>query len=125
MKKKTIFLAISFLICGLLITGAYSFAFAKGIKERMKSRLPVINALKAKGIIGENNRGYLQFLGGSSEQADVINAENSDRQKVYTAIAKQQRTTPDAVGQRRCLKLIQLAKPGEKYQDTNGNWQTK
>ncbi len=125
MKKKALLSTILFLICGLLITGAYSSAFAQGIKERMKSRLPVINTLKAKGIIGENNRGYLQFLGGSTEKADVVNAENSDRKKVYTAISKQQGTTPDAVGQRRCLKLIKLANPGEKYQDLNGNWQTK
>ncbi len=125
MKRKTIFSAILFLICGLMITGVYSSAFAGGIKERMKSRLPVITALKAKGVIGENNRGYLQFLGGGTEQANVVNEENNDRKKVYTAIARQQGTTPDAVGKRRSFKLIKLAKPGEKFQDSNGNWQTR
>ena len=31
--------------------------------------------LKAKGIVGENNKGYLEFIGGKKEKADVVAAE--------------------------------------------------
>ncbi len=97
-------------------------AFADDIKARMKNRLPVIKQLKAQGIVGEDNKGYLQFVGGKKEKADVVAAENKDRQTVYAAIAKQQGTTAELVGKRRALQIAKKAAPGEYVQDTGGNW---
>jgi len=122
MKKKIAFFALICFIMGILFQIP---AFAQDIKERMKSRLPVINALKARGIVGENNRGFLEFRG-SQEKADVISAENADRAKVYEAIAAQQNTTPDLVGKRRAIQIrSEVAGPGEWLQDDNGNWYKK
>jgi hypothetical protein len=88
----------------------------------MKERLPVIVELKAKGIVGENNKGYLEFVGGKKEKADVVAAENEDRKQVYAAIAKQQGTTTELVGKRRALQLAKRADPGEWVQDAAGKW---
>ena len=88
----------------------------------MKQRLPVIIELKAKGIVGENNAGYLEFVGAKREKADVVAAENNDRKTVYTAIAKQQGTTAEVVGKRRALQIAQKANPGEWLQDASGKW---
>jgi uncharacterized protein YdbL (DUF1318 family) len=98
---------------------------ASGIKQRMKERLPAISQMKAEGAIGENNQGFLEFLGKDQPQADLVKAENEDRKTVYKAIAKQQGTTPEHVGKRRALQIVKNALPGEWLQDTSGNWYQK
>jgi hypothetical protein len=91
----------------------------------MKKRLPVIVELKNKGIVGENNKGYLEFIGNQKAKADVVAAENKDRRTVYEAIAKQQGTTAELVGKRRALQIANKANKGEWVQDAGGQWQQK
>jgi uncharacterized protein YdbL (DUF1318 family) len=82
--------------------------------------------MKADNIIGENNQGYLEFVPGETRRNDaVIKAENSDRQAVYSAIAKQQKTSAELVGQRRAIQISEKAKPGEWIQDKSGKWLRK
>lgn len=126
MMKKHIFAAtISLSLSILLFTGALAFAGSKEIKARIKARLPVINALKADGIIGENNRGYLEFIKNNKSKADVVISENQDRKKVYSAIAKQQGATVELVGKRRAKQIAERANPGHWIQDGSGNWYQK
>ncbi len=120
MKQRTITKILTFLIIGFFVLGAT--AFADDIKARMKNRLPVIKKLKADGIVGEDNKGYLQFVGGNKAKEDVVAAENKDRKTVYSAIAKQQGTTAELVGKRRALQIAKKAVPGEWVQDAGGNW---
>ena len=125
MRKKIFITTISLLLSVLLITGASAFAGSAEIKARMRERLPAIKTLKAEGIIGENNIGYLGFIGNNKAKEDVINAENSDRKQVYTAIAKQQGTSVDLVGKRRAIQIAKKAKPGQWIQDQRGKWYQK
>ena len=118
MKKILLILLIGFLIAGTAAT-------ADDIKTRMKNRLPEIIELKAQGIVGENNQGYLEFVGGQKAKPDVVTAENEDRKIVYEAIAKQQGTTAELVGKRRALQIAQKAGPGEWIQDSGGKWMQK
>jgi uncharacterized protein YdbL (DUF1318 family) len=120
MKQRTLTKIFTFLLIGTFVTGVS--AFAEDIKTRMKNRLPVIKELKAKGIVGEDNKGYLQFVGGNKAKADVVAAENKDRKTVYAAIAKQQGTTAELVGKRRAVQIAKKADKGEWVQDTAGNW---
>jgi hypothetical protein len=61
-------------------------------------------------------------VGAKKASADVVAAENKDRQTVYQAIAKQQGTTAKLVGKRRALQIAKRAAPGEWVQDAGGNW---
>ena len=79
-------------IC-LCLWVAQGVSVAQDIKEQMKARLPTIVDLKDRGIVGENNKGYLEFRSDTKEQEDVVAAENRDRRQVYSAIAAQQGTT--------------------------------
>jgi len=124
MKQMIMIAVLPVLILGLLITDAHSSAAAE-IKQRMIARLPVIKALKDKGVVGENNKGYLEFVGQKKEQADVVAAENKDRRQVYEAIAKQQSTTVELVGRHRAAQIAEKAQPGEWLQDANGKWYKK
>jgi uncharacterized protein YdbL (DUF1318 family) len=123
MKQRTLTKILTFLLIGTFVTGVS--AFADDIKTRMKNRLPVIKELKAKGIVGEDNKGYLQFVGGNKAKADVVAAENKDRKTVYAAIAKQQGTTAELVGKRRAMHIAKKANKGEWVQDAGGKWLQK
>jgi uncharacterized protein YdbL (DUF1318 family) len=123
MKKRTFMTILTVVLIGFFVAGVS--ASADDLKTRMKKRLPVLKELKAKGIVGEDNKGYLQFVGAKKEKPDVIAAENKDRKTVYAAIAKQQGTTAELVGKRRALQIAKKADPGEWVQDAGGNWNKK
>jgi len=97
-------------------------AGAASLKERMKARLPQITRLKAEGVIGENNRGFLELRRQETEAQVLINAENQDRQTVYNAIAEQQNTTPEIVGQLRAAQIVTRAPTGTWLQNKEGKW---
>ncbi|MBU8910321.1 MAG: YdbL family protein [Desulfobacterales bacterium] len=123
MNMRNIFKIHILIIVCLVISS--QVAFGAGIKERMKQRLPVIADLKAKGIIGENNRGYLGFVTAARAKEGVVAAENKDRKMIYTHFAKQQNTTPDVVEKVQAKRKAQRAKPGEFFQKPDGSWHKK
>ncbi len=123
MKQKVYSVILAILLCNAFAAAA--FASAEEIRARMIARLPAIKALKAKGIVGENNTGFLEFVGQKKEQPDVVAAENQDRTEVYNAIAKQQGTTAELVGKHRAVQIAAKAQPGEWLQDANGKWYQK
>jgi len=95
------------------------------IKQRMIDRKPTIDKMKEKGVIGENNKGYLEFVGNARESEDVINAENADRRTVYQAIAKKNNESIEVVQKGRAVQIAERAKAGEWLQDENGKWHKK
>lgn len=123
MKKKITVAILATLLCIGFAAGA--FPSAKEIRDRMIARLPEIKALKAKGLVGENNKGFLEFVGQQKEKQEVVTAENKDRGMVYEAIAKQQGTTVELVGKHRAIQIADKAQPGEWLQDANGKWYKK
>ena len=127
MRKHSIFYAIIALFTLLIFTAEGNcFAGANDIKARMQERLPTIVNLKAEGIVGENYKGFLEFVPGAAQKdANVVSAENNDRAAVYGAIAKQQGTTPQLVGERRANQIGEKASPGEWLQDPSGKWYKK
>ncbi len=127
MRKYSMFYAIiTLFVLSIFSTEAMCFAGADDIKARMQERLPTVVQLKAEGIVGENNSGFLQVVpGAAAKMQDVITAENKDRQTVYEAIAKQQGTTADLVAKRRAIQIAEKATSGEWLQDGSGKWYKK
>ena len=125
MHRKTVLTTILFVFAIMSILTTFAWGGAQEIKARMAERLPVIMELKQKGLVGENYQGLLAFVGAAQEKADVVEAENKDRQAVYKAIDKKTGTTPEIVGQRRAKQIADNAKAGEWLQDEAGQWQQK
>jgi len=127
MKRHSIFYAIIALFTLVIFTAEGNcFAGANDIKARMQQRLPTIVKLKADGLVGENNKGYLEFVPGAAKKdPNTVSAENNDRQAVYGAIAKQQCTSPQLVGERRASQIGQKASSGSWLQDPSGKWYKK
>jgi uncharacterized protein YdbL (DUF1318 family) len=123
MKSKRVILVALTLLAGLWL--AAGTAFSDDIKGRMIARLPVLKDLKAQGVIGENNQGYLEYRGFESPNKEVVQAENEDRQAVYSAIAKQQGATVELVGKQRAIQIAEKAGSGEWLQHATGTWYQK
>jgi uncharacterized protein YdbL (DUF1318 family) len=110
------------LALALLVTAAAS---ADPLQDRMKARLPQIVSLKSKGVIGENHKGYLEFVGNSREGADIVEGENADRRQLYTAVAKKTGASVDQVGARAALKWKENLGKGEFFKNPDGTWMQK
>jgi uncharacterized protein YdbL (DUF1318 family) len=115
---------IAFMLLLFTTIALSAAAWGQDIKDRMRSRLPAIVALKNAGVVGEDNQGYL-VIRKSTDQKNLVDAENQDRRTIYTAIARKQNTTAELVGQRRALQIAQKADPGTWIQDADGRWRQK
>lgn len=126
--KKMAFLLAGVLVCGMFaaVPEAVAAESAATIKANMQKRLPAINALLKRGVVGEGNNGYLAVLGTlTADEQKVVEAENQDRKTVYSAIARQQGATVELVGQRRALQIAERAQAGTRIQNAEGKWLTK
>lgn len=124
MKTRKITAALLFFVLFALLVPVSS-SFGDEIKDRMKERLTAINDLKAAGVIGENNMGYLEFRQTSAANEGLLTAENADRKTVYASIAQKQGATTDFVGKRRAMQIAEKADPGTWLQDETGKWYQK
>src|SRR5687767_10972769 len=96
------------------------------VRRRMEQRLSQIDGLKAKGVIGENNRGFVEVRSqDDATAAGVVAEENKDRETVYAAIARETGATPDAVGKARAKRIASNSNAGVWVQDEAGNWAKK
>lgn len=94
--------------------------------ERMKERLSDVDALKASGKFGEDNMGYLAGRAAlSSEEEELLNAENRDRRLVYQHVARSSRQSVEEVGRQRAARIAELAREGVWLQNRRGEWYQK
>ncbi len=92
---------------------------------RFIARNGEIKKLKAKGLLGEDAKGFLLFVSDVKESENVVAAENADRAVVYERVAKGQGSTPEKVAQLKAQKNANEAKSGEFVQDASGKWSQK
>jgi uncharacterized protein YdbL (DUF1318 family) len=124
---KTTLLRLCLVISLLLATATITRAAEDlgAVKARIGQRLPKLDALKAGGAIGENNRGLVEVRGGGGDAASVVAAENSDREAVYAAIAKQTGASADGVGRARAKQIAANSAAGVWLQHEDGSWYKK
>lgn len=125
--RKMLCFGTLLLVCGVFTAVTLPAApTAQTIQKNMKMRQGAINALLAKGTVGEANTGLLVVRGTvSADEQKLVDAENKDRKTVYEAIAKQQKTTAAKVGQRRALQIAKRAAAGTWLQEADGKWSQK
>lgn len=98
---------------------------ASELRARMEARLPAINQLKAEGIIGENNKGLLAFVGDVKKMVKLIEAHNADRLKGYQVVAAKQGVDVAQISLVRADIYAKRAKSGHWIQKKNGSWVQK
>jgi uncharacterized protein len=130
MKKQ---LLIFTLVCAAAMTVSAQSKYdikemtpaVKASLDGRKARFAELKKLKAKGLVGETNHGYIQKLGGGKNVDAVVAAENQDRKTVYEAIVQQNNLGPAALATVESVFAgVQRdkAEPGEKVQDVSGRW---
>ena len=98
---------------------------APDLKQRMAQRLPAIDELKAKLVIGENNRGFVEIRQAAPGADAVVSEENRDREAVYASIAQKTSATTDAVARARAKQIAANSRSGVWLQDEAGRWYNK
>ena len=97
----------------------------KSALESRKARFGELKDLKTQGLVGENNRGYVQALSGGADVKALVSAENKDRKAVYEAIVQQNGLDSSAlVTVEKVFARVQRdkAEKNEKVQSEAGNW---
>jgi hypothetical protein len=130
MKKQVLIFA---LICAAAVSAPAETKYdikqmtpaVKAALDGRKVRYNELKEMKAKGLVGETNRGYVQKLGGGQDVDAVVSAENKDRKAVYQAIVDQNNLGDGALATvEKVFAGVQRdkAEPGEKVQDADGHW---
>ncbi|MEO0063286.1 MAG: hypothetical protein RLZZ08_1846, partial [Pseudomonadota bacterium] len=102
----------------LAIGGLASPAFAQ--------RDPAYEAARKAGTVGEKADGYLGVVGsGDAALRAMVDDLNIQRRAVYAAKAQAQRATLEEYAFTAGCLAIARTQPGEKYQGTDGSWQTR
>lgn len=117
---------IRLLITSIALLAAAPLAKAddlRAARARIEQRVGEIDALKQKGVLGENNRGFLEVRSG--DDGGVAAAENADRALVYAALARQTGATAEAVGRARAKRIAANSAPGVWVQAEDGKWSKK
>ncbi len=121
------------LICAAVTTASAQATYdikemtpeVKSALDSRKARFAELKALKTQGAVGENNRGYVQMLGGGKPVEALVAAENKDRKLVYETIVVQNKLAPGALATvESVFGRVQRdkAESGEKVQDASGRW---
>ena len=97
--KQKIFYGFLAGLLGLMIFSSVGQAAKYKIKEMTpevsraldgrRERYEQLAAFKKQGIIGENNKGYVEVISSNGEARTLAEAENQDRKMIYETIARQ------------------------------------
>lgn len=100
----------------------------QAVVDSRKARYSQLKALKAQGLVGEDNQGNAVVLGGDASAQQLVEEENKDRAVIYDAILKQNKLKASEMPTvRATFAEVQREKadPGEKIQTPDGNWTVK
>lgn len=114
---------VEMLIAAVLLGSATSAAMA----YQGGGRDPAYQSARTQGLVGEGNDGYLDFVTTPTPAIKaLVESINIKRKADYTNIALETKVTVSCAGQRVARMLIrEKMVPGEKYQASDGSWQTR
>lgn len=114
----------------LLLTAAMVGTALSGLAlsgpAQAQNRDPAYAAARAAGQVGEKMDGYLGIVGAATPALRaIVDDLNIKRKAVYAQKAQAQRATVEEYAFTSGCLLISQTRAGEKYQGTDGNWQTR
>jgi uncharacterized protein YdbL (DUF1318 family) len=114
----------SFKFVRILLAGTFAFIMLAGTlfaEMNSSQRLAIIKALKKQGIVGENNKGYLEFKG-AIQAKEVVDEENCVRKKAYEAVAASTKVSVEQVGINRAAQIAAESSEDTLIQLPDGRW---
>jgi uncharacterized protein YdbL (DUF1318 family) len=127
MKNITLFLSLSLLMLGFVASlQAKELNDEASIQSRMIERVSEVDALKKKGLLGEDNKGFLQQRGMlKPDDVKTMSEENTDRKALYGIVASRLGLTIAVVGEGRAESLRNASAPGVWLQAPDNSWYKK
>lgn len=96
--------------------------------QNRQARFSELQALKAQGVLGENNQGLISVLGNAGNAQGVARAENSDRSLIYEAIVSQNNLGASNLPKVKSVFAEvqrEKARSGDMIQQPSGEWVRK
>lgn len=117
-------LSRSLLVAGLCATALVAQAGdVAAAKAGMRQRVAAVDQLKAAGVVGEANTGFLVVRGeGGAEAEAVVKAENADRAVVFAELAARSGGNAETAGRTFARQIAAASKPGVWLQREDGGW---
>ncbi len=118
-------------LAAVLLTGSVAGIAAVSVAPAyadIASSKALVDAAKAKGIVGEQSDGYLGFVKASSDAAlkAAVAEINAGRHNVFAQAAAKNSVSIEAAGQSAFVNaVVPKLQPGEYYQNGAGNWVQK
>ncbi len=101
-------------------------AFADESHQKPRGNFKAVKAMTDRGAAGMTNRAMLEERKGATDDDRILIAEeNAKRMKRFSEIAKENKTTLEAVQKRYAAKMRTKIPAGVWYQDDAGNWLQK
>lgn len=95
--------------------------------ENRHDRFEKLKEIKQKGIIGENNKGYVALLINDPDAQRIVEAENHDRLIIYQTIAEQNDLEGSLITIEKVFAQVQRekAESREMFQEEDDSWAAK
>jgi len=101
-------------------------AFADENQQKPKGNFKAVKEMTDRKAAGITNRAMLEARAGATDNDHILIAEeNATRMKRFSAIAKENGTTLEAVQKRYAAKIRSKIPAGTWYQDESGKWLQK
>lgn len=114
------------LLATVLGFSAFGADTQDAVKARIQARLGAVDSLKTSGLVGENNKGFLEQRDTlSTQQAQVLREENDDRRALYGMIAAELGYASTVIGEQRAAQIRKNSVAGIWLQAPAGNWYQK
>jgi len=102
----------------------------KAAIERRKERRLTLTSWEAKGVIGENARGFVEVKAASaasagSEVSSLAQEENMDRKTIYKSVASKNGAAEEETGKLFAKRIQSDAPQGTPIEGIDGGWNTK
>lgn len=124
---------LGLLLSGLLVAVCFGPATVANaneraeLRERFEERYPQLQRLKLDGQVGETHQGMVEAAPDvtlPTAASRVVEAENTDRRRLYQLLAEETGATPDIVAQRNARRNFERAQTGEWLKHPDG-WRRK
>jgi hypothetical protein len=112
------------------VTPVYAQDLSQEVEQaayRRRDRRAQLSSYEAKGMIGENNSGFVMIREAQAAPAgaqEIVNAENSDRTIIYQNVAKKNGSSVEEV-QNLYAKRLQADAPSGTPVETENGWVVK
>ncbi len=101
-------------------------AFADESQQKPRGNFKAVKAMVDRKAAGMTNRAMLEALQGATDEDRILIAdENAKRIKRFSEIAKENKTTLEAVQKRYAARMRAKVPAGTWYQDDDGKWLQK